>query len=96
MLKDLLARVRQNRRLILFLSAVLLAFELWRIIVARDIFLPLWRDAGDRIVAQASMPLWIAIPSLTVALLAFVIPLAGVIFALRFVHRKLSRFRTVR
>lgn len=83
-----------TRKLALVFSVALLAFELWRFSEISAFLAPLWQQIGRDFMALAALPWWIAVPSLTVTLLAFIIPMIGVVWALRLFHRKVFRKRT--
>jgi hypothetical protein len=85
------------KRWIKIAAVAFLAFELWRFVIVGRSLLPFWNNRLlPEIISIGDYPPWIMAVVILVTFVAFVVPMAGVIFALRFVHRRLSRFRTAR
>lgn len=78
------------RRVLAVLGIAFVAFEFWRLAVGLTL-LP-WGRIGAGLAHLAAFPLPIAIVAFGIAALAFIIPMAAVVWALR----RLSRIRTVR
>jgi hypothetical protein len=77
-----------RRSLIWTAVALFFAFEASRAVWLSEFLWPIWKFL---IVGTAAMPL----PAQIVTVLAFLAPMAGVLFALRWLHRRLSRNGTV-
>lgn len=77
-----------RRSLIWTAVALFFAFEASRAVWLGEFLWPIWKGYAERFDA---MPLIAQI----VTVLAFLAPMAGVLFALRWLHRRLSRNGTV-
>ena len=77
------------------LVVLFVAFEASRAVWLGELLVPYWRAVAGNFQHIAELPWWAAIPAFTVALLTFVIPMTGVLFALRWLHRRLFRNGTV-
>lgn len=74
-----------------------IAFELWRFAVVGASLVPLWRSRLlPDIISIGNYPPAVMAVVIIVALVAFIIPMALVVYVLRLAHRQLSRFRTAR
>ena len=80
-----------RRFVVIAILTAFLAFEITRFAEASRFLLPMWKAEAEALSAMAAQPLWIASPSLAVTVIAFILPMAGVVFLLRWAHRRLSR-----
>jgi len=84
------------RRLLIRVALVaFLAFEATRAVALGQLLLPEWRNVAGDAQAMLALPWWAAIPATLIAVAAFVIPMAAVMFGLRRLHLRLFRNRTV-
>jgi len=73
-------------------AVAFLAFELWRFAIVGKALLPFWNNRLlPELVSIGDYPPWIMAVVILVTFVAFVVPMTGVVFALRFVHRRLFR-----
>jgi hypothetical protein len=75
--------------------ALFFAFEASRAVWLGEFLWPWWREIGAHIGHMASLSPLAASVAFAVAILTFVAPMAGVLLALRWLHRRLSRNGTV-
>ena len=74
------------------IAAAVLIFEAWRLLVVGGAFVPFWQSRLlPEIISIGDYPPSIMAVTIIVSVVAFVVPMAGVVLALRFVHRRLSR-----
>ena len=74
------------------LVIALLAFEAWRLLAVGGALVPFWQSRLlPEIISIGDYPPSIMAVTIIVSAVAFVVPMAGVVLALRFVHRRLSR-----
>lgn len=85
------------KRWIKVAAVAFLAFELWRFVIVGRSLIPFWNDRLlPELVSIGDYPPGTMAVVILVTFVAFAIPMVGLVFALRFVHRRLSRFRTAR
>lgn len=73
--------LQRHRRLALFLSAAFLIFEISRAAAIGEYLLPEWSArAAPPIAVIQSLPPWVAVISVILAVVFFVVPMAGVIY----------------
>ena len=77
-------------------AVLFLAFETWRFaVIGGSVLVPVWRNrAGPFVEGIAAQPPLAAVAGFAAAILAFLLPMALVIYALRVAQRRVSRFRT--
>lgn len=89
------AWLKSHRRLALALSAAFLIFELSRAASIGQALLPgFGAQAGALIESITSRPLRIAIPTMTLAVVLFVAPMAAVVYFGNRIRRAMSRYWT--
>ncbi len=91
----LLSYLRRHRRLTLVLSLGFLAFELWRFSALTGFLAPIWRENAVLFEQMAARPPWIAATTFLFAAILIAVPMTALVFALRWLHRRLSRKWTI-
>lgn len=96
MFSRLKSRVPERFRwLIAVASVAFVIFELSRFAAVAPFLEPFWRGISAQYAVMASKAPMVVFVSLSVTALAFVIPMAGVIWALRWLHRRLFHSGTI-
>lgn len=96
--KRLLARAAErpwSRRLVAVLGAAFVIFELSRFLALIPMLSPAWDIVRGGFAGMLAMRPAAMITGLTVTALAFIIPMVGVVWAMRWLHSKLFRSETV-
>lgn len=84
-----------KRGFVLVALGLFFAFEASRAVALGGWLLPIWKAQIGTANMILSRPWWNWLPSLTIVFIAFAVPMAGFVFALRWLHLRLFRNGTL-